>query len=251
MDWYNNDLTRKYIILFGSLFDGMEILKYESEDLRKNQNDNQITNVIKAIDVPIVYSNKNKMIERYIRRGDNPNDIKDLIDITLPRIGFEFTKITYDPSRKLNKMHNIISVVSDNGIVNHQFTPVPYNINVEMSVLVKKTEDGTKIIEQILPLFAPSIILTSNLIPENNITLDIPIILNSCFIEELYEIDYTQRRVISWHLSFTIKGYFFGPINNTKVIKEVILNLNDEQISDVTLDPSDALYNSDYGFNIG
>lgn len=251
MEFFNHDLTRKYIVIFGTLFDNIDIIKYESEDIRSNKNDIENTTEIKSIKVPISYANKNKLILNYLRRGNDSTDIKDLIQKTLPRIAFEFTSITYDPSRKLNKNFKIISSIpSDNGSVNAQFTPVPYNINVELSVLVNKSEDGTKIVEQILPYFTPQLNITSNLIPENNLKLDIPVVLNSVSFDEEYETDFTKSRVVTWGLNFTLKGYFFGPINTEKVITNLSVITNTEDFLTITPEPSDSNFADNYGFLI-
>jgi hypothetical protein len=36
-----------------------------------------------------------------------------------------------------------------------------------------------------------------------------------------YEGDFTTRRVLNWTLSFTVKGYYFGPVSNKTVIRFV------------------------------
>ena len=251
MEWFNNDLTKKYIVIFGSLFKDITINKYQNENIRTSNNDIQNSTVIKSIKVPLSYVNKNKLLQRYLRRGNDPTNIKDLIETTLPRIAFQFTNVTYDPSRKLNKNYTIISpVTSDNGTVNAQFTPVPYNIEVELSLLVKKTEEGIKIMEQIIPLFSPQIHVTSNLIPENDVKLDIPIVLNHVRVDENYEGDFNEKRVITWGMNFTIKGYYFDAINTKKLITDIIVNSNDQDYIQIYPSPTSALYTEDYGFTI-
>lgn len=250
MEYYKHDLLKKYIVIFGTIFDNISIIKYQSENIRSNDNDIENTYPIKEIKVPINYANKNKLIERYLRRGNDSSDIKDLIQKTLPRIAFEFTNIYYDPKRKLNKNYKIISPIEiDNTIVNAQFTPVPYNIDVELSVLVNKSEDGTKIIEQILPYFTPQLNITSNLIQENNLKLDIPIVLNSVYLDEEYETDFKKNRVVTWGLNFTIKGYFFGPINTENVVTGITTTIDTESLN-IEPYPSDSLFTDNYGFLI-
>lgn len=249
MDWFNHNLTKKYIVIFGMLFDNITIDKFVSEDKRNNKNDIENTDIIKEINVPISYSNKNKLILNYLRRGNDPNNIRDLIETTVPRIGYQFTNIRYDRSRKINRLHFLQSPTSVNTTINRQYAPVPYNIDVEMSILVKKTIDGTKIVEQILPMFSPQIHVTSNLIPENDIKLDIPIVLNSVHLEEDYEKDYTERRIINWGMNFTIKGYYFGKINTEKIITDIKINANSTNLLEIKPDPESALYTDDFGFN--
>jgi hypothetical protein len=250
MTYFNHDLIRKYIVIFGSIFDNVSIIKYETENIRSNKNDSENLLSIKEINVPITYANKNKYILRYLKRGNDSTDIKDVIQKTLPRMAFEFTNVYYDSKRKLNRNYKIISTIDDdNTLIHAQFTPVPYNIDVELSVLVNKTEDGTKIVEQILPYFTPQLNITSNLIPDNNIKLDIPIVLNSVYLDEEYETDFRKNRVVTWGLNFTIKGYFFSPINTEKVVTDITTTLNDTSLT-IQPYPTDSLFTDDYGFLI-
>jgi hypothetical protein len=52
-----------------------------------------------------------------------------------------------------------------------------------------------------------------------DITMDIPVILNTVDLTDTYEGDYETRRAIEWTLTFTLKGYVFGPIHKSGIIK--------------------------------
>jgi len=81
-----------------------------------------------------------------------------------------------------------------------------------MSILVKNAEDGTKIVEQILPYFTPEWTASVHLVPDmEDDPWDIPIILNDISSEDTYEGNFETRRAIIWTLNFTMKGYLFGP----------------------------------------
>jgi hypothetical protein len=83
---------------------------------------------------------------------------------------------------------------------------------------VKNAEDGTKIIEQILPFFTPDFTTTLKLIPQMDVRMDIPTVLNSITQEDTYDGAFQQRRAIIWTLDFTMKGYFYGPVKKSPVI---------------------------------
>ena len=85
--------------------------------------------------------------------------------------------------------------------------------------MVKNAEDGTKIIEQILPFFTPDWTVTARMIPEMNVVVDIPVILNNVIMNDIYDGDFRTRRTLVWTLDFTLKGYVFGPIKNSAIIK--------------------------------
>ena len=51
---------------------------------------------------------------------------------------------------------------------------------------------------------------------------DVPVILNSIAMEDMYEGSFEERRVIEYTLEFTMKTYFIGPVYTGEVIKNVI-----------------------------
>jgi len=135
-------------------------------------------------------------------------------------MAFEMTDIAYDADRKLNTVRKY-SVVNDTNseILNYQFVPVPYNFGFRLHIMVKNAEDGTKIVEQILPYFTPDWTTTVKLIPEMNVTMEIPVILNDISQDDVYDGDFKDRRSLTWTLDFTLKGYIFGPVKSGKIIK--------------------------------
>jgi hypothetical protein len=99
-----------------------------------------------------------------------------------------------------------------NNKLNTQFAPVPYDFTFSLSIFVRNTEDGTQILEQILPFFTPDFTLTVNFIPEMGLSHDVPIILNSVSPTTDYEGDLMTTRLIVWDLEFTVKGYIWPPV---------------------------------------
>lgn len=206
-----HDTIRKYIVLFGNIFNDIYINRRDSED-----------NVVATMKVPLSYAPKNKMLARL--RAD-PN-LERPVAMTLPRMGFEMASPQYDPTRKLNTINRVAVVVSENkDQLFHQYQAVPYNIPFELHVMVKNAADGTNIIEQILPFFHPDLTVTANLIPELNLSMDIPIVLANINMLDDYEGSFTQRNVMIWTLQFMLKGYIFGPTKTQPVIKKAITNL--------------------------
>lgn len=197
---------RKYVTLFGTLFDDILIERTNSTGA--------LTQLVK---VPITYGPKDKMLARL---NADPDIDRPTAVATLPMMSFEMTNISYDGSRKLNTIKR--TVVSDNSNANrmkYQYAPVAYNIGFRLYVYVKNAEDGTKIIEQILPYFTPDWTTTVQLIPEMEITLEIPVILDRISQEDTYDGNFKERRAITWTLDFTLKGYMYGPIKSGAIIK--------------------------------
>ena len=86
---FYHETIRKLVVAFGSMFNDIHLV-------RKN-NAGVITQTMK---VPLAYGPKQKFLARL--RQDATLDNK--VAVTLPRIGFEITGLTYDPARKLNRV---------------------------------------------------------------------------------------------------------------------------------------------------
>ena len=186
--------------MFGNIFNEIQVNRFDSSG-----------NKIQTLSVPLEYSPKQKSIQRVMA---DPTLNRD-ISATLPRLGFEMTALSYAGARKLNSSTKIVRGVNTGGNdFGFVYTPVPYDMSFSLYVFVKNAEDGTQIIEQILPFFTPDYTVTIRALPELNINLDIPIELNSVTTDDSYEGDFdASRRVLTWQLDFTVKGYLFGPIN--------------------------------------
>ncbi len=215
--FYHNTI-RRYVILFGTLFNDIHINREDTSQ-----------GVTRTIKVPISYGPKEKMLARL----DADPELKRPA-IVLPRMSFELTDLNYGPTRKLNTIGKIVAAnPDDTNSAKYQYTPVPYDLNFILSIAVKNADDGTRILEQILPFFTPNWNSTVDLIPELGIKLDIPIILNAVSSEDSYEGDFEARRSIVWTLSFTMKGYIFGPTRpangsgNGQLIKLANVNFYD------------------------
>lgn len=216
---YKHDVLRKYIILFGTVFNDIYVVR---DNLSTGEN-------VQTIKVPLTYGPREKVLARL--EGDPGLDRQ--VAIVLPRISFEMTTFEYDPTRKLNTLNKLTKQSSTAGSddqVSYQYQPVPYNINFTMSIMTKTSEDGTRIVEQILPYFTPEWTASVNLVPEVDGPRDIPIILNNVSVEDTYEGDFVQRRAMIWTLDFTMKAWLYGPTKKSSLIKyaETTFRLTDD-----------------------
>jgi hypothetical protein len=177
-------------------------------------------------------------------------DLDRHISTTLPRLGFEFTSMTYAPSRKLNSSHKITRGVNTGGTdFSYMYTPVPYDFSFSLHALFRNTEDGTQIVEQIVPFFTPDFTVTMKMIPEMALNMDIPIELNSVTSSDTYEGDMESRRIQTYQLDFTVKGYLFGPVNKFKYIVREDINLIDDgsRINKAIISTQTFTGNSEFG----
>lgn len=208
---WSHDTIRKYVVLFGTLFDSLYINRKNSSGA-----------VVQTLKVPLSYGPKDKLIAA----ADSDANLDIPIALSEPRMAFEWTGMQYAAERKLNTLNKIHKVsATDDNATKYQYGPVPYDFLFNLYIMVKNEQDGTNIVEQILPFFTPDWTATINLVPDLNGKYDIPIIFNDISKEDQYEGSFTQRRSIMYTLGFVMKGYLFGPIRSAGVIKEVDVDI--------------------------
>ena len=206
--YFYHQTSRKMVVAFGSLFNNIEVRRTDSSDA--------VTEIIK---IPLSYGPKDKML---IRISQDPN-LNPKVALTVPRMGFELTSMTYDGARKLNTMGRNVKTGTTG--LKKQFNPVPYNWDFSLYVFVKNAEDGTQILEQILPFFTPDFTVTMTLVSGMSIKMDIPLVLTSVTSEDSYEGDFATRRSIIWTLSFVMKGFLYPSVtDNAKVITSSVVD---------------------------
>ena len=242
---FYHETMRKVVVAFGTIFNNINIV-------RKN-NSGAVTQSMK---VPLAYGPKQKFLTR-LREDQN---LSKKVALTLPRIGFEISGISYDPSRKLNSVQKIKKTndSTDGKTLSSQFMPVPYNMDFELVVMAKQSDDALQIVEQILPFFQPDYTITLNDNSAMGTARDVPIILSDVSYADEYEGSFEDRRVITYTLSFTAKFYLYGPVTDQKVIKSVQVDQytdmpvnapKREQRYTVTPSPATADADDNFGFN--
>lgn len=196
------------VVAFGTMFNNIRLVRYNKAG----------TVEIERITVPLSYADKEKF---YKRITQDPELTKETA-ITLPRMGFNLDSITYDPLRKTSIFNNSFASSASGGLQTTKATP--YNFNFTLSVYVRNIEDGTQIIEQILPYFNPDYTLSMSLTNLSSLKDEVPIILESINQNMDSEGGSGDTRVITWDLNFTMKGYFYGAISDSKFIKTSTAN---------------------------
>lgn len=222
-----NDSIRKYVVLFGSLFNNLYCVKHDAAG-------NEVT----RSKVAIAYGPKERWYERITQ---DPTLTKSVL-ITVPRLSFEMTSLTYDESRAQQALLRHRGATSAGGqTVQSQYMATPYNFEFVLSLFVRNIEDGAQIIEQILPYFHPDFTVTALLSSDLSVYKDVPIILNS--VNQVVEYEGPIEggpRLITWELQFTVKGYFFGPTATSAQIYGRNANTGGIFINYYTTDPGEV-----------
>jgi len=208
-EYFYNEILRRTIVAFGTLFNGITVKQTDS-----------------TIRVPLAYG----PTQKFLARLEQAPDLNKSTAITLPRMSFEFTGLTYDPSRKVTTTQQYTVKDPDNGSETKKtYMPVPYNMQFELAIMCKLNDDALQITEQILPYFQPAYNVSVNLVGAINEKRDIPIILENITMQDDYEGDFTSRRVLLYTLRFTAKTYMFGPV--TSATKDIIKKVKTTYIS--------------------
>jgi hypothetical protein len=211
-EYFYNEILRRTVIAFGSLFNNIEIKHTNASD-----------NIVSVIKVPLAYG----PTQKFLARLEQSADLSQKTQITLPRMSFEFTGLTYDASRKVTTTQAFtVKDPTDGTETKKAFMPVPYNMQFELSIMSKINDDCLQIVEQILPYFQPAYTLTVDLVESINEKRDIPIVLENITMQDDYEGNFTTRRVLLYTLRFTAKTYLFGPVSSaTKdIIKKTTIS---------------------------
>ena len=200
-EYFYNEILRRTIIGFGTLFNSISI-KQDGSPVR----------------VPLAYG----PTQKFLARLNQSPDLNKATSLSLPRMSFEFTGLTYDPSRKVTTTQKIViqNPDSDSPDEKKVFMPVPYNMAFELAIMCKLNDDALQIVEQILPYFQPSYNLTVNLVSAIKEKRDIPVVLENITMQDDYEGDFESRRVLLYTLRFTAKTYLFGPVQDAS--KDII-----------------------------
>ena len=204
-DHFYNRTSRKVVVAFGTMFNDIHLVRYNKAG----------TTSYEKFKVPLNYGAK----EKYITRINSDPTLTKSIATTVPRMSFDMTGMSYDTARKLPS--TVRNFAANNATtVKTQFVPVPYDFTFSLSIYVRNTEDGTQILEQILPFFTPDFNVTINFIPSMGKKYDMPVILNSVNTTTDYEGDMMSTRLIIWDLEFTAKAYIWPPVIDAEVITQ-------------------------------
>ena len=186
---YYHEIMRKTIVSFGTLFNQIYLKHY----------DGQTGNVIDEMRVPLAYAPRQKFLARLTQQSE----LNKAVAISLPRMSFEMTSLTYDGTRKTGMTQTFRAIDKASDTMRKVYMPVPYNFG--------------------FAFFQPSLNVTIDLISSIGEKRDIPIVLNNVSFVDDYEGDFSTRRALIYTLNFTAKTYLFGKIadNATGLIKKV------------------------------
>ena len=217
--FHYHSAIRKYIIMFGNMFNDIDVVRFNSAG------DN-----VQQLRVPIAYGPREKFLAKLRTDPDGRREIA----MVLPRLSFELTSMNYAPDRVLNRTHKQLGIGGGNNSLRKTFTPAPYDLDMSLYAMFSHQEDAVQVVEQILPYFRPEWTNSVKIVPELDTYVDIPTIYTGMTIEDSYDGDFEQRRAIIYTFTFKIKGYLFGPVTNKGIIRRTLVNTFNPQANTAT-----------------
>lgn len=236
------DGQRKNILAFGTLFQGIVVVRRDSAGVEVNRQR-----------VPLSYGPK----EKWVHRTKQDEDFLNPLNTVLPRVSYELKGYQYDPNRMHAPTGRVIGEHDKTlGTAKLMYQAVPYNLDFSVYVMTKTLDDGYQIIEQILPFFTPDVTLSINALSPIPQSIDVSITMNSIFHQNTWDGNFETPRELTWLLDFKMKSYFFGPVRDSKIILDQLVTVNagdseffetdqanhigTEIIDDTALDPTAA-----------
>lgn len=232
MDFYGHQfITRNIIVSFMDFFSRIKIEKYGAVSVSGDEA--YISR--KIIPVPIQWATREKWVELLrsasSRRVMDPNiREKNPVEMQwiLPRLSVNMSGLNYDATRRLVKTQDIGTLIKNPESYDTRpriYTPVPYNINLELTSISRHLDDNMQIMEQILPFFSPSLSLSMKLFPDRELE-SIPIILNSVTTDNPIDLPENNERIFTNTYNFTVRAnYFHIPIPDQYTVQTIDTNL--------------------------
>ena len=215
-EYYFNDQLRKFLVGFANVFTGLQVRTGKDG-----------CGEISELDVPIIYGSRDRVVSAI---GASHTQNKQY---TLPIMSFYNTGLEMDPSRmKGISTVDRRSILEQGGVFPqdvktvHRVMPIPYNMQLELSVHTSNTHQMFQILEQVLMLFDYDLQLQFNDRPLDWTRMT-SLFLTGINNEEVYPVG-TERRVIIWTLQFTMPIWLSPPAEvRNNIIQKIILRYGD------------------------
>ena len=230
-NYFAHQHLKNAIVAFGSIFQDIKIMKYDEH-----------RQTVQDYLVPCGYGNHNKWV---IITNERPDFTSPQVQITMPRIGFEIVQMTPNFENKIGFNGTFMKASLNQGGAMKAFNPVPYDITIELSIFTKDNDDNFQVVEQIIPYFQPFLTLNMVILPELNITKDIPISLLDVKTTDSYTSAADEQRFVQTTMTFTMPYYFYGPTPNIagKQIKDVRISVTGDVKETIEVQVSPATAN--------
>ena len=158
--------------------------------------------------------------------GDSP------VQVTLPRMGFLMTSISYEADSNLQRNHHKAYQSSRTRDDRYKVraTTVPYMLEFSLYIVARNMSEILAIKEQIIPHFRPSLSIAIRAgDPEEEFIDHYTATLSDISLDIDYEGDFeSSRRLLSCEMSFSMNVRYFPPSSEQPPITSVEINIESQ-----------------------
>ncbi|NCP97690.1 hypothetical protein GW796_05545 [archaeon] len=223
----DNFITKSILTGFMDWFTKISVIRYSDAITSL---DNHVYISRKVIPVPVQWATYDKWFAIYnsssARKSMDPTfRAKNPVEMQwiLPRISVYMNGVMYDNTRKLIKTQKVPNFPNDSNTQRtRQYTPAPFNFDVDVAVITKTLDDSFQIMEQIIPFFSPDLSINVKTVPGME-SESIPIVLNGVIPDIPTDISEEEERFFTFTYGFTIKANLY-PKKKYSNTKQILIN---------------------------
>ena len=220
-DTQTHNQIRKYQTAFGSLFNNIIVKRYDSNGV-----------IVQKIHVPLRFADKSTRWAKL--KEDSLNSDIPITNVSLPRMYFDLIALEYDKERQRQKTNRHQLKLKEQTSEFAIKERVPWNFTFELGIASESLADATQILEMILPFFSPEFVISVNDLPDLDIQSDIPVeLIGNPTREHQIESSFEKLRIVSFKMSFLVKGYLYQPTTSQGLITKTYVNLDDKDFGTV------------------
>lgn len=208
--YFYHGITKRIVAVFGAFFNDIRTARKLSDGTLANMSR-----------VPLSYGSRAKFLARINKKRN------DAVAIRLPRMSFEISGITYDSSSKINSINRRKFCGEHDKERAYAFSPVPYELTLELNIFARTMDDALQILEQILPTFRPEYTVTIRDIEGPGTTADIMFKLDSISLSDEGIGDWLEPRALIYTLTFSTKVNYIGSIDRQGIIERTMTVFRD------------------------
>lgn len=217
MYWHHQTIKKNTIAIM-DLFNDIEVPRYDSNG-----------NIISFIKVPIEFGNRDKLMQ-YLDQS-NKNLVTGNV-MSYPRMALSFTGLTKAANRDTNKTERI-NKLKDSKKVQFQFNARAYDFNYTLFIATRTLTDMTIIVEQIAPLFRPSITLQVKEIDIQDVPTNLVLELGDFNFDLPDTLEAEDIRIVQVDVSLVLRGNLYLPLKDIKLIDDFRIYIGEGDLEDL------------------
>lgn len=212
--YYYNQQLKKFMIGFANVFTGLTVRTGKNGD-----------GEISIVDVPIHYGSKDRVVAA-LSASNTQNKLHTLPIMACYMIGLDLAPDRMHGVNQVDRRTHLPQggIFPDDVKVIERVMPIPYNMQMELSIYVSNTDQLLQVLEQILILFDYDLQVQFNDAPFDWTKIT-KMTLTGLSNEEQYPLG-VDRRALMWTLTFELPIWLSPPAEvRNEIIKEINLRL--------------------------